>query len=203
MPSALTYPGVYIEEISSGVRTITGVATSITAFLGRAICGAVNEPTTINSYGGFERQFGGLGIGYPMSYAIRDFFLNGGSTAIIVRVLHPNTDAEIQATLAVIAAAKSIATAAAAAAQSVATAAASATTPADAKTAANAASKTIQDDTHKTTAEKEAAKAVADAVTTAATPSAATINDVKQAANDALNKVLTDALPTPLPSKAI
>ena len=35
MPAALTYPGVYIEEIPSGVRTITGVATSITAFLGR------------------------------------------------------------------------------------------------------------------------------------------------------------------------
>ena len=31
-----TYPGVYIEEISSGVRTIIGVSTSITAFIGRA-----------------------------------------------------------------------------------------------------------------------------------------------------------------------
>jgi len=29
MPVALSYPGVYIEEIPSGVRTITGVATSI------------------------------------------------------------------------------------------------------------------------------------------------------------------------------
>jgi len=37
MPAALTYPGVYIEEIPSGVRTITGVATSITAFLGKAV----------------------------------------------------------------------------------------------------------------------------------------------------------------------
>ena len=36
MPVAVSYPGVYIEEIPSGVRTITGVATSITAFLGRA-----------------------------------------------------------------------------------------------------------------------------------------------------------------------
>ena len=36
MPVATTYPGVYIEEIPSGVRTITGVATSITAFIGRA-----------------------------------------------------------------------------------------------------------------------------------------------------------------------
>jgi len=42
MPTLTTYPGVYIEEIPSGVRTITGVATSITAFLGRALRGAIN-----------------------------------------------------------------------------------------------------------------------------------------------------------------
>ena len=56
MPASLTYPGVYIEEIPSGVRTITGVATSITAFLGRARLGAINEPVTINSFGDFERN---------------------------------------------------------------------------------------------------------------------------------------------------
>ena len=39
MPATLTYPGVYIEEIPSGVRAITGVATSITAFVGRALRG--------------------------------------------------------------------------------------------------------------------------------------------------------------------
>ena len=43
MPSALTYPGVYIEEVPSGVRTITGVATSITAFIGRALQGPVQR----------------------------------------------------------------------------------------------------------------------------------------------------------------
>ena len=34
MPIAPTYPGVYVQEISSGVRTITGVATSVAAFIG-------------------------------------------------------------------------------------------------------------------------------------------------------------------------
>ena len=58
MPSTLTFPGVYIEEIPSGVRTITGVATSITAFVGRALRGPVNEPVVVNSYGDFERIFG-------------------------------------------------------------------------------------------------------------------------------------------------
>ena len=88
MPVAPTYPGVYIEEIPSGVRTITGVATSITAFIGRALRGPVNEAVTINSYGDFERIFGGLWVGSSMGYAVRDFYLNGGSQAIIVRLFH-------------------------------------------------------------------------------------------------------------------
>ena len=88
MPSALTYPGVYVEEIPSGVRTITGVATSITAFIGRALRGPVNEATTINSFGNFERIFGGLWVDSRLGFAVRDFYLNGGSQAVIVRLYH-------------------------------------------------------------------------------------------------------------------
>ncbi len=91
MPVALTYPGVYIEEIPSGVRTITGVATSITAFVGRALSGPVDESVTINSFADFERIFDGLWVDGPMSYAVRDFYLNGGSQAIIVRLYHAET----------------------------------------------------------------------------------------------------------------
>ena len=86
MPTAVTYPGVYIEEIPSGVRTITGVATSITAFLGSAVRGPADRPVTITSFGDFERIYGGLHRDYTMSYAARDFFLNGGSQAVIVRL---------------------------------------------------------------------------------------------------------------------
>ncbi|BAV06608.1 hypothetical protein SAMN05421788_107269 [Filimonas lacunae] len=86
MPAQLSYPGVYIEELSSGVRTITGVATSVTAFIGRALSGPVNEPVLINNYGDYERRFGGLWIDSTLSYAVQDFYLNGGSQAIIVRV---------------------------------------------------------------------------------------------------------------------
>jgi uncharacterized protein len=86
MPAALTYPGVYIEEIPSGVRTITGVPTSIAAFIGRARRGPVDEPTVINGFGDFERIFGNLWFESTMSYAVRDFYQNGGSQAIIVRV---------------------------------------------------------------------------------------------------------------------
>ena len=79
MPTLATYPGVYIEEVPSGVRTITGVATSITAFFGRARRGPVNKPVLINNLADFERGFGGLWIESPMSYAVRDFYQNGGA----------------------------------------------------------------------------------------------------------------------------
>ncbi|MCI5157156.1 MAG: phage tail sheath family protein, partial [Candidatus Electrothrix sp. AUS1_2] len=92
MPVTLTYPGVYIEEVSSGVRTITGVATSITAFIGRAKRGPVDEATTINSFGDYERIFGGLDLNSTMSYAVRDFYLNGGSQAVIVRLFRATDD---------------------------------------------------------------------------------------------------------------
>ncbi|MGO4700709.1 phage tail sheath family protein [Dyella sp. 2RAB6] len=90
MPATLSYPGVYIEEIPSGVRTITGVATSIAAFVGRAAKGPIDAdvdgPVTVNSYGDYERTFGALDPAYPMGYAVRDFFLNGGAQAVIVRL---------------------------------------------------------------------------------------------------------------------
>ncbi len=43
MPVQLDHPGVYIEEVPSGVRTITGVATSVTAFVGRAQRGPTDD----------------------------------------------------------------------------------------------------------------------------------------------------------------
>lgn len=89
MPVALTYPGVYVEEIPSGVRTITGVATSIAAFLGRALRGPVNRPVVLNSYADFERIFGGLWIESSLGFAVQDFFRNGGGQALVVRLYRP------------------------------------------------------------------------------------------------------------------
>ena len=100
MPVTVSYPGVYIEEVPSGVRTIVGVATSITAFLGRARQGPVDDPVTITSFGDFERIFGGLGVNYPMGYAVRAFFVNGGAQALVVRLYADpggNTAAQIDA----------------------------------------------------------------------------------------------------------
>src|ERR1043165_6765567 len=88
MPAVLSYPGVYIEEVSSGVHTIAGVATSITAFVGRAQRGAVNDPIRVQSFGEFERQFGGLWTDSTLGHTVSQFFQNGGGDALIVRVYH-------------------------------------------------------------------------------------------------------------------
>ena len=86
MPATLTYPGVYIEEISSGVHTITGVATSIVAFVGYTARGLDNRAKRILSFADFERAFGGLAADSELSYAVQQFFTNGGTEAYVVRV---------------------------------------------------------------------------------------------------------------------
>jgi phage tail sheath protein FI len=86
MSSPTLYPGVYVREITSGIRPITGVATSITAFLGRALKGPTNRPVTVNGFADYQRIFGGLWRESSMSFAVRDFFSNGGGQALIVRL---------------------------------------------------------------------------------------------------------------------
>jgi len=85
MPVAVSYPGVYIQEVPSGSRAIAGVPTSVAAFVGYTARGAVNEATQIFSFADFERRFGGLSLDSDLSYAVNHFFLNGGATAYIVR----------------------------------------------------------------------------------------------------------------------
>ena len=88
MPLALAHPGVYIQELEPDVRTLRGVPTSITAFIGRARRGLVDEPVRIHGFGEYIRLFGGLWEESSMSYAVSHFFLNGGGDALIVRVHH-------------------------------------------------------------------------------------------------------------------
>ena len=95
MPVTLSYPGVYIEEIPSEVRTIVGVATSITAFIGRARRGPVNTPTRVQSFAEYQRSFGNLWLDSTMSYGVQHYFLNGGTDAIIVRIENGATAATI------------------------------------------------------------------------------------------------------------
>ncbi|MCL4705852.1 phage tail sheath subtilisin-like domain-containing protein [bacterium] len=163
MPVTPTYPGVYIEEVPSGVRTITGVATSITAFIGRALLGPVNKAVTINSFGDFERNFGGLWLESSLGYAVRDFYLNGGSQAVIVRLF-----ADVGRKKA----------------EDAAKAVAEATTGDDAGKAAEAARE--EADKYKNDPEKSAADKVAKAAEAAAKADGATVDSVKAAAEAAV-----------------
>ena len=86
MATALSYPGVYIEEASSGVHTVVGVATSITAFIGRALRGPTDKPVRVQNFADFERSYGGLWVSSTLSYAVQHFFANGGADALICRV---------------------------------------------------------------------------------------------------------------------
>ena len=95
MATATTYPGVYIEEVPSGVRTITGVATSIAAFVGYTGRGVVNKAVRVQSFADFERAFGGLQRDAELGYAVQAFFLNGGTDAYVVRVAQGATAAEV------------------------------------------------------------------------------------------------------------
>src|SRR5438045_2096412 len=87
MPVTPTFPGVYIEELPSGVRTITGVATSIAAFIGWAPQGPTDRAQLVLSWPDYSRQFGGLDSRSYLGYAVYDFFVNGGQQAYIIRLV--------------------------------------------------------------------------------------------------------------------
>ena len=85
MPITPTYPGVYIQELPSPVHTVTAVATSITAFVGYTAKGIDNRAQEIFSFSDFQRLFGGLASNSELSYAVQQFFQNGGAQAYVVR----------------------------------------------------------------------------------------------------------------------
>jgi Bacteriophage tail sheath protein len=89
VPITVSYPGVYIQEAPSTVHAITPVATSITAFVGRARRGTLNTPTSVSSWADFQRQFGDFWSPQSrLAFSVYDFFANGGSSATIVRLHH-------------------------------------------------------------------------------------------------------------------
>jgi phage tail sheath protein FI len=89
--AAFTYPGVYIEELSSGQHTITGVATSIGAFIGWAAMGPVDAATLVQSWAEFQTIFGGLDSRSWLGYSVNQFFANGGGECYIVRLAWDGT----------------------------------------------------------------------------------------------------------------
>lgn len=91
MPVAPTYPGVYVEEVPSGVHPITGVPTAVAAFVGWFPKGPMNQAVEVLSFGDVEREFGGLHANSDTSFALAQYFVNGGARAWVVRVAGAGT----------------------------------------------------------------------------------------------------------------
>jgi phage tail sheath protein FI len=99
MPPPLTYPGVYVVEVPSGVHTITGVATSIAAFFGQASQGPINKAIECQSPADFTRNFGAPIAGGYLGQMVQQFFANGGSDCYVVRVAGSNGGAAAPSTV--------------------------------------------------------------------------------------------------------
>lgn len=96
MPVQTTYPGVYVQEVPSGVRTITGVSTSVALFIGRAKQGPLNEPILCLSFSDFERTFSSEYAGSELIRSVRLFFLNGGTQCYVMRIASGAVPARVQ-----------------------------------------------------------------------------------------------------------
>ncbi len=78
---------IQVIEEQPGVRTLPDLPTAVPGFVGIAERGPLDTPTTVASFDDYLRVFGGFLITSEMTLAVRQFFLNGGRQAVIVRVL--------------------------------------------------------------------------------------------------------------------
>lgn len=84
MPNYLT-PGVYVEEVSSGVKPIAGVGTSMGAFVGIAEKGVIGKAVLITNWSQFVSEFGQFIPNGYLAYAVYNFFAEGGTSCYVVR----------------------------------------------------------------------------------------------------------------------
>jgi phage tail sheath protein FI len=74
------------DKLPRQEQAIARAATAITAFVGRTLKGPINRPVTLSTFADFQRVFGGLWQPAPLSYAVEQYFDNGGKQAIVVRI---------------------------------------------------------------------------------------------------------------------
>ncbi|QIB76118.1 phage tail sheath family protein [Halogeometricum borinquense] len=84
-------PGVYVEEVQSGSKSVEGVSTSTAGFLGQTERGPV-EPRLVTNYAEFERLYGASPKSSDLDAAVDGFFKNGGSRCFIGRVSGADID---------------------------------------------------------------------------------------------------------------
>lgn len=85
MPTTPRYPGVYVEELPSQPNSIVPATTAVAAFVDAFEQGPIDTPTPVTSFRDFTASFGTVTPASKASYGIRQFFLNGGSNAVVVR----------------------------------------------------------------------------------------------------------------------
>jgi len=85
MPNYLS-PGVYVEEVQAASRPIEGAGTAVAAFVGLAQRGPANTPVMVTNWSQFVASFGDFMEGSYLAHSVYGFFLNGGTTAYIVRI---------------------------------------------------------------------------------------------------------------------
>jgi len=95
MPVTPTYPGVYVQEVPSGVRTITGVSTSIGMFVGMTKAGPMAEPFRCTTYTDFVRTFSDDTSSTQLPNYVKLFFLNGGTDCYVMRIANGATSATV------------------------------------------------------------------------------------------------------------
>ncbi len=81
-------PGVYVEEVSSGVKPIEGVGTSTGAFVGIAEQGPIGQAVLIPNWTQFVKIFGNFIPNYYLAHAVNMFFKEGGTRCFVVRTCH-------------------------------------------------------------------------------------------------------------------
>src|SRR5262245_28019803 len=94
--TAISYPGVYVQEVPSGVRTIVGVGTSTGMFIGTAKKGPINRPVRCASYADYARTYGEDPTGGQLVRYAKLFYLNGGTDAYFMRIAQGAVQAEIR-----------------------------------------------------------------------------------------------------------
>jgi hypothetical protein len=78
--------GIQVHEDAGSEQAIAETPTAIAAFVGRCLRGPVNRPVQLGSFADFQRIFGGLWQPSTLSYAVEQYFENGGRAAFVVRV---------------------------------------------------------------------------------------------------------------------
>ncbi|MBX5463504.1 MAG: phage tail sheath family protein [Steroidobacteraceae bacterium] len=78
--------GIEIADPRGSTRAIARAPTAIAAFVGRTLKGPLNRPVSVASFAEYTQVFGGLWQPSTVSYAVEQFFENGGREAYIVRV---------------------------------------------------------------------------------------------------------------------